>query len=124
MAKRSPTSAPAESSSSKTVTAERATRLYRLLMILNDGPQTRQDLMRKLRLDVRGFYRDLETLRSAGIRVPVSGGRYTLAEKLAVATVRLPFPDPHFSLGDAMALAKGRTKAHRKLRDQIDKIVQ
>jgi predicted DNA-binding transcriptional regulator YafY len=109
---------------SRSVSAERAERLFRLLQLLGSGPQTRASLIRRLRLDVRGFYRDLELLRAAGIGVPLRDRRYTLEEKVAVATSRLPLPDPHLTLGEALQLAKGRTPAHRKLKEQIALIVK
>ena len=105
------------------VTPERAARLHRLLHILRDGPQTRAGLIRRLRLDVRGFYRDLDTLRQAGIDVLLNGRRYYLAGSAAAAVLLLPFPDPHLTLGEAMALAKGRSRAHRLLKQQIQQIV-
>jgi hypothetical protein len=107
----------------RSVSAERAERLYRLLQILGTGPQTRATLTRRLRLDVRGFYRDLELLREAGIVVPLRERRYTLEIAVAVATHRLPFPDPGLTLGEAMQLARGRSLAHRKLKKQIAHIV-
>ena len=117
---RSPSSLPAL----KAVTAERAARLYRLLKLLALGPQSRATLMRRLRLDVRGFYRDLELLRTYGIELTLEGGRYELYQALAGALGRLPFPDPHLTLQDAIQLAKGRTLAHRKLKEQIALIVR
>src|SRR5438445_6297122 len=102
----------------RAVTFDRAARLYRLLEVLSQGPQTRQGLMKRLRLDVRGFYRDLELLRSAGIGLPLSGGRYRLEKKLADISPLLPFPDPGLTLGEAVELAKGRGPAHAKLRKQ------
>ena len=105
------------------VSAERAERLYRLLQLLATGPQTRATLARRLRLDVRGFYRDLELLRAAGIVVPLRDHRYALQESVGAAIARLPFPDPCLTLGEAMQLAKGRTRAHRKLKAQIALIV-
>jgi hypothetical protein len=108
----------------RSVSAERAERLYRLLQLLGTGPQTRASLTRRLRLDVRGFYRDLELLRATGIAVPLRNRRYTLEEDVAAATNRLPFPDPRLTLGDAVQLAKGRTLAHRKLKEQIAFIVR
>src|SRR5437016_4866844 len=41
------------------VTAERFSRLFKLVQFLGGGPQTRDRLTRHLDLDVRGFYRDL-----------------------------------------------------------------
>jgi hypothetical protein len=108
---------------SRAVTPERAARLFRLLQLLGSAPQARSTLTRRLRLDVRGFYRDLELLRSAGIQVGVRNRRYTLDESVASASARLPFPDPHLTLGEAQLLAKGRTAPHRKLKEQIAQII-
>lgn len=118
--KRSDTPAAASSA----VTADRAARLHRLLTLLGKGPQTRAVLTRRLQLGIRGFYRDLEVLRTIGITVDLSDGRYTLEEKLADAIDRLPFPDPGLTLGEAKQLAKGKSPAHRKLKKQIKQIVK
>jgi DNA-binding transcriptional ArsR family regulator len=106
------------------VTVERGVRLYRLLKFLGGGPKTRTALTRHLGLDVRGFYRDLDVLRKAGITVTLEKQRYTLVEDLDDALTRLPFPDPHLTLGEAGQLAKGRTLAHRKLKGQIDELLR
>jgi hypothetical protein len=105
------------------LTAQRAARLCKLLRLLRDAPQTRPALTRRLRLDVRGFYRDLEWLRSFGIAVFMVDGRYRLEEEADKVIARLPFPDPQLTLGEAIQLAKGRTAAHRKLKGQITAIV-
>jgi predicted DNA-binding transcriptional regulator YafY len=106
----------------KAVTAERAGRLYRLLQFLSGGPRSREALIKHLKLDVRGFYRDLELLRAAHIAVTLAERRYTLEESVEQAIARLPFPDPRLTLGDALQLAKGRGQAHRKLKEQISEI--
>jgi predicted DNA-binding transcriptional regulator YafY len=104
-----------------TLTPQRASRLYRLLTLLAVGPQTRPALLRKLDLDVRGFYRDLEALRGLGIEIaPDPGNKYTLAGDLDDALSLLPFPDPGLSVRDAQLLAEGMTAAHRKLRQRIN----
>jgi hypothetical protein len=103
-----------------TLTGQRAARLYRLLSLLGDVPQTRQHILRKLRIDVRGFYRDLEALRCLGIEVHVAGYRYTLMTDLDEALAHLPFPDPGLNLRDVQQLAKGETPAHRKLKRRIN----
>ena len=105
------------------VTPERAARLYRLLRLLDARPRTRGELMRFLKLDVRGFYRDLEFLRGAAIGVILDGSRYHLAGDLDAALRRLPLPDAHLTLGEALLLAKGRTQAHLKLKRHIATIV-
>ena len=107
----------------KAVTAQRAPYLYRLLRLLGKGPQLREVLTKRLRRDVRSFYRDLSVLRSAGIIVVLAEGRYRLQGDVDEAVARLPFPDPRLTLGEATLLAKGRSRAHRKLKEQIDQIV-
>ena len=104
------------------VTAERAQRLHRLLRLLGHGPQARTALLRKLRLGVRGFYRDLETLRVVGTEVKLADGKYRLVDSLEAALDRLPFPDPNLTLGEARMLAKGRSGVHGKIRAIVDKI--
>jgi hypothetical protein len=104
------------------VTAERAGRLYRLIELLSEGPRAREVLTRRLSLDVRGFYRDLELLRAHDVTVGLTARGYSLAEPAEVALAKLPFPDPRLSLSEAQQLAVGRTAAHRKLRKQIEQI--
>lgn len=105
------------------VTAERAARLYRLLKLLDDGPQGRDALMRRLRVNMRTFYRDLEMLREVGVQLRLQDRRYHLPASFETAISHLPFPDPVFSLGDAIQLAKGKSAAHQRLKAQIDQIV-
>lgn len=118
---------PARSTSinepARSVSSERAARLYHLLHAIADKPMTRLQLQKKLRLDVRAFYRDLELLRGAGIPVSMVKSRYVLEQPLVEAAARLPFPDPGLTLGEALRLSKGRTRAHEKLRDQIANIM-
>ena len=110
---------PAEPSA---VTAERFTRLYRLVQLLVAGASTRQTLARRLKLDVRGFYRDLELLRASGIELAVVNGRYVLQEPVAGVLSRLPFPDPRLTLGETRVLAKGRSAVHRKLAELLRRL--
>jgi hypothetical protein len=95
-----------------------------LLQLLARGAQSREVLKRRLRLDTRGFYRDLETLRHAGIGVTFQSQRYALEESARSAMDALPFPDPGLTLGEALQLAKGRSAAHRKLKKQLARIVE
>jgi hypothetical protein len=113
-----------EASEFKAVTAERAARLYRLLKLLGVGPQTRTNLLRRLHLDIRGFYRDMELLRAAKIQVYLNGRRYFLTGKVSQAVACLPFPDPHLTLGQAVQLAKGRSSAHLILKSQVNRIIK
>jgi hypothetical protein len=103
------------------LTGQRAARLYRLLTLLGDGAQTRPQILRKLRIDVRGFYRDLEALRGLGVEVLTGDdNRYALVLELDDALARLPFPDPGLNFRDVQQLAKGETAAHRKLKQRIN----
>jgi predicted DNA-binding transcriptional regulator YafY len=99
----------------RSVTTERATRLYALITLVAENPRARQELIRRLRMDVRGFYRDLNLLRAAGIELVMSDGRYRLDQSRARAYAMLPFPDPRLTLGEAREVARGRSAAHRKL---------
>jgi hypothetical protein len=102
------------------VTPDRFTRLTRLVELLGKGPQTRATLARRLRVDLRNFYRDLEALRSHGIEVTVMDGRYSLIGEAQEALDRLPFPDPLLSLGEMRQLARGNAEAHRRLRERLE----
>ena len=102
------------------VTRQRAGRLYRLLSLTAESARTRNMLLTRLRVDVRGFYRDLELLRGRGIDVALDGDKYRLQGDLDAALARLPFPDPGLSLRDALTLCRGTTDAHKKLRKKLD----
>ena len=107
------------------LTAPRAARLYRLLTVLGDGPQTRRVLLLRMKVDVRGFYRDLELLRE--LRIDISLGpdnRYSLPITLDESLARLPFPDPGLSVRDVLQLCNGSTAAHRKLKQSVAAVLQ
>ena len=67
MARKRTSAPPAPTEERPGITVERFARVFRLLQFLRTGPKTRERLTRHLALDVRGFYRDLELLRAAGI---------------------------------------------------------
>lgn len=119
MGRKKPTPAPI------TLTAQRAARLYKLLALLGEGPLTRRSLLSRLKIDVRGFYRDLEALR--GFRIEIGLGldnRYALPLKLDEALARLPYPDPGLSVRDVLQLCNGSTAAHRKLKQSVNTFLQ
>lgn len=105
------------------VTGERFTRLYRLLRHLGEEPRSREQLLAHLGLDVRGFYRDLELLRSIGIVIQLDAGNYLLGEGMEQAIVRLPFPDLHLTLGEMQQLARGKTRLHRLVQEKIEELI-
>jgi predicted DNA-binding transcriptional regulator YafY len=119
--KRKPPGKPA--SPTVSITPERFARLHRMVEMLAGGSQARESLARRLDLDVRGFYRDLDLLRSSGVSIALSGGRYTLQQDADDALALLPFPDPRLTLGAAKVLAKGRSSAHRALAQTIANII-
>lgn len=114
---------PAKTTPATGVTPERFVRLYRMVRLLAGAPQTRETIARRLRLDVRGFYRDLDLLRSSGVAVTLEAGRYTLTQGIEDALAHLPFPDPHLTLGEARVLAKGKSSAHRALAKSIETVL-
>lgn len=105
------------------ITPARAARLYRLLKQLRNRPQARAYLAKLLKVDLRGFYRDLRTLRELGVRITANEHEYRLAQRFDHAVSLLPFPDPRLNLQEAIQLSRGRSPAHRKLKGQIRAIV-
>jgi hypothetical protein len=104
------------------VTMDRFERLVQMLHLVAAKPLPRDGLTRRLKIDIRGFYRDLGLVRAAGVGVDLIDGSYALKDDLETALGLLPFPDPHLTLAEMRLLAKGRTAAHRKLRDQLDNV--
>lgn len=106
------------------LTPTRVSRLYRFLTAISSTPQLRTTLLRKLGLDLRGFYRDLETLRALGIDIRADGeGRYALSVPLEDALGRLPLPNPGLNLRDAMQLIRGVSSAQSKLKENLDALL-
>jgi hypothetical protein len=113
----------ARSSRTTGITADRFARLYRLVQLIGAAPQTRSILLRRLRTDVRGFYRDLGLLREAGIEVTMEGHRYQLTGALDVSLALLPFPDPHLVYSDVLRLIEGNPRARKKLRERVEELI-
>jgi len=106
------------------VSLERAARLHRLVEYLGDGARTRSQILTRLKIDIRTFYRDLELLRLCHIDVTLDNRKYSLVAPPIEALAALPFPDPCLTLGEAQLLAKGRSKIHQKLRDLLKQIIK
>lgn len=105
------------------ITRDRAVRVCKMLTLLSDGPQRRETLIKKLKLNERGFYRELEFLRSHGIAVDPDGNRYHLLCDLDSALAKLPVPDLKLNIREALLLAKGPTSAHRKLQTHLNQLL-
>jgi predicted DNA-binding transcriptional regulator YafY len=113
----------ADSPPTPSVTLERASRLSKLLKLIAKTPRTREVLLGRLHLDVRGFYRDLKLLRDRGVLLSVDRDSYRLLEPLDDARAKLPSPDPLLSVADLRVLGKGTSDAHKKLRKLYDALV-
>jgi predicted DNA-binding transcriptional regulator YafY len=97
----------------------RASRLYKLLRILEVEPGSRRVLLKKLRVGMRTFYRDLDILRQWGIKVELSGSKYELVVEGTPWLELLPFPDPELSFAEAMSLAAAKSAGGRKLQSVL-----
>src|SRR5436190_1640700 len=109
-----PAPPPSATEARASVTPDRFARLYLLLTVLAKSPQPRAALAKRLKLDVRGFYRDLEVLRLAGVSIELSKGKYYLRDTITAARERLPFPDPLLTVGEVTQLARGSGAAHKR----------
>lgn len=104
------------------VTLERAIRLGKLLKSIAKTARTRAELMAKLKVDLRGFYRDVKTIRSLGISVSSDRDLYRLTDDLNEARGKLPCPDPLLTVAELRAVSKGTTDTHKKLRRLLDAV--
>ena len=105
------------------VTAERFRRLVQLVQFLGEEPRSREQLLAHLNLDIRGFYRDLELLRTTSVTITLSHGKYHLLGSLDDVLPRLPYPDPRLTLGEMRRLARGRSHLHEALQEQIESLL-
>ena len=105
------------------IATHRAARLYRLVTMLGEKAKPREFLLRKLRVDVRGFYRDVEFLRDLEIDITTTDGSYVLSSELDDALGKLPFPDPGFSVRDAMHLLNGSSAVKKKLKKKLEAVI-
>jgi hypothetical protein len=94
-----------------------------LIQLLGAGPRERSALLKALRVELRGFYRDLELLRDAGVALKVRGHRYELDLPPRKAVRLVPFPDPGLTLGEVELLARGKSSAHAKLKKCLKALV-
>ena len=104
------------------ITLGRASRLHRLVTILESGPTSREVLLDRLAIGLRTFYRELDLLKKCGIKVRRAGKNYELRSSMAEAEDRLPFPDPQLSFAEMAELARHPGEAARRL-DEIYKSV-
>lgn len=107
-------------SSANAYTPARLLRLYRLLRFLEQAPRTRLTVLKRMKLDERGFYRDLKLLRELAIEVEYVDRKYRLTTAIDLALTLLPFPDPGLTFAEALTLSRGTSKAHEKLQKLLE----
>ena len=102
------------------ITLGRASRLYRLVTMLEAESTAREALLDRLAIGLRTFYRELDLLKKCGIKVRREGKAYVLRSSMSDAEARLPFPDPQLSFAEMAELARLPGDAARRL-DEIYK---
>ena len=106
------------------ISMARAGRLFRLVKVLAVGAVPRAQLLKKLRVGMRTFYRDVDLLRECGIEVDTKDSSYALVGKLDDALHRLPYPDPELTFGEVTSLMKGVSGSAKKLRQQFEQMTR
>lgn len=106
------------------VTEARAARLHRLVRTLCEGPRSRAEILERLGIGLRTFYRELELLRRCGLRVRLESRRYTMQTSREDAEGRLPFPDPRLSFAEVEELALGSGPAARRIAGLLQRVLE
>ncbi len=101
------------------VTEERFERLYRIVYALADRPLTREQLLKKVNVGLRTFYRELDFLKTCGVPIYLEKRRYVLGTSLEEAEQVLPFYDPRLSFAEVIELAK---EANGPAADRLSKL--
>ena len=89
--------------------------------MLESAPATRLQLMRKLKVGMRTFYRDLDLLRRWEVNITHQARKYHMEEK-GDWRAKLPFPDPELSFADAEVLSRGNSKASKRLKEMLNSL--
>jgi predicted DNA-binding transcriptional regulator YafY len=91
---------------------------------MSEGPPTRDELLARLGIGLRTFYRELELLRRCGVRVRLRERRYVMATTPAQAEDLLPFPDPRLSFAEMKELSGHPGMAARRLAQLLERVLQ
>ncbi|MDG3004316.1 hypothetical protein [Paludisphaera mucosa] len=97
------------------ITRQRASRLYRLVRLLDERPRSRDEVLKGLTIGLRTFYRELDLLKRCGLKVQHKEKVYVLAAAAGRAEGRLPFPDPQLNFAEMAELARCECDAGRRL---------
>jgi predicted DNA-binding transcriptional regulator YafY len=105
------------------ITLGRAARLHRLVMLLVEGPRSRESILAALAIGLRTFYRELELLNRCGVKIQQKQKLYTLLSTASQAEGRLPFPDPQLSFAEMQELARCPGDAGKRLATLLASVV-
>ena len=106
------------------ITLHRAARFHQLVSLLAESPRTRPDILSRLRIGLRTFYRELEFLKRCGVRVRHKHKLYHLLPTAAEAEGKLPFPDPQLSFSEMAELARCDCPAGRRMAELLASVVR
>ena len=109
---------------SVTISINRAARLHRLVKILTQEALARDEVLGRLNLGLRTFYRELELLRRCGIKIRLEKRQYVLISTPEEAEGKLPFPDPQLSFAEMKELSQGEGPAARRLAELLRHVLQ
>jgi hypothetical protein len=80
-------------------------------------------ILSELRIGLRTFYRELESLKRCGVKVRQRSKLYFLPATAEEAEGRLPFPDPELSFAEMAELARCDCPAGRRLADLLAAVI-
>ena len=106
------------------ITLARAKRLYRLVLVLTEEGPSRDQVLHRLDLGLRTFYRELELLKKSGINVVVEAKAYRLKTPRDEAKALLPFPNPGLSFAEVTELAQGQGPAAQRLAELLATVTE
>lgn len=105
------------------ITLERASRLHHFVSLLGETPRPRDELLSRLAIGLRTFYRELELLKRLSIRIRFENRRYRLLGPVEAAAGDLPFPDPQLNFKEMKELSEHPGPAAERLRDLLDTVL-
>jgi predicted DNA-binding transcriptional regulator YafY len=106
------------------ITLGRASRLHRLVTMLEAAATSREALLDRLEVGLRTFYRELDLLKKCGIKVKRDGKSYLLRSTMADAEARLPFPDPQLSFAEMAELTRLPGEAAKRLAEIYQSVIE
>jgi hypothetical protein len=106
------------------ITLPRAARLHRLVRTLGQISPERDELLTRMGLGLRTFYRELELLRRVGVRVRLVQKRYVLVGTAEEALGKLPFPDPQLTFAEMAELSRCPGPTAQRLAELLERVTR